>query len=196
MKKIIFTMPNGYVAVVHPTNDARFENESEDEFIARVMSISVPQDAIGVRIINAEDLPSSRRFRAAWKDAGSAIEIDLEAARAIVLQEADTKSGQIRAAYTAGISVDEKVSWPIKRAEALAYQASGSAADAPNLALEAQARGVPLAALVTKVLDKAAALSALEAAIAGRCGALQDAARAVTTVAELAAIDIESGWPA
>lgn len=171
-------------------------SESEDEFLARTMPRSVPADAVGVRVIDPAELPASRRFRAAWKDTGSGIEIDLEAARAIVLLEADTKSGQVRAAYTAGISIDEKVSWPIKRAEALAYQASGSAAGAPNLALEAQARGIALADLVTKVLDKAAALSTREAAIAGRCGALQDAARVATTVAELAAIDIDSGWPA
>lgn len=123
-----------------------------------------------------------------------AIPIDVK--RAEFVAAADRKAKTVRDTFVANISAAEMASWPIKRAEALAYQASGSAADAPNLALEAQARGITLADLVTKVLDKAAALSALEAAIAGRCGALQDAARAATTVAELAAIDIESGWPA
>lgn len=147
------------------------------------------------------DQVTQRPPRAVEPVTGDAVEyvveaIPVEVRRAEIIAAADCKAKSVRDTLVANISAAEMASWPIKRAEALAYQASASAADAPNLALEAQARGIALGDLVTKVLDKAAALSALEAAIAGRCGALQDAARAVTTVAELAAIDIESGWPA
>lgn len=93
------------------------------------------------------------------------------------------------------ISAAEMASWPIKRGEALIFQATSSAIDAPNLAEEAQIRGIELADLVGKVLDKAARLSSLEAAIAGRCGAIQDAARAARSSADLNAIDLDSGWP-
>ena len=79
--------------------------------------------------------------------------------------------------------------------DAIAYQASNNTADAPSIALEAQARGVSLAVLADKVLAKATQLAALEAAIAGRCGAIHDAAAAAQSEAELLAIDLEAGWP-
>lgn len=127
----------------------------------------------------------------------------LEPSLASAIAAADRKAKTVRDAVVANISAAEMASWPIKRAEALAYQASSNTADAPALALEAQARGIALTDLVTKVLDKASALSALEAAIAGRCGALQDAARAAAALPvaadalmALAAIDIDAGWPA
>lgn len=100
-----------------------------------------------------------------------------------------------RDAVTANISPAEMASWPIKRAEALAYKSAGTDSSAPSLFLEAQARGVALAALVEIVLANAAMLSSLEAGIAGRCGAIKDAASAATSVDELEAIDITGGWP-
>jgi hypothetical protein len=116
--------------------------------------------------------------------------------RALIVSAADAIAMRLRDAVTAQVSPAEMASWPIKREEALAYQAMGAAA-APNLAMEAAGRGVGLAALVDKVLAKAASLSALEAAIAGRCGAIQDAATAATDLQslEVVHIGIETGWP-
>lgn len=113
-----------------------------------------------------------------------------------IIGSADRIAKEKRDMVTASISAAEMASWPIKRAEALAYQSSGSDTDAPNLAIEAAARGITLAALAGKVTTKAAQLSSLEAAIAGRCGAIQDAAAAAAaSVAELEAIDLDAGWP-
>lgn len=112
-----------------------------------------------------------------------------------VITTADLTAKAKRDSVVVNISPAEMASWPIKRAEALAFLASANSADAPNLGMEATTRGITLAALVGKVLTKAAQLSALEAAIAGRCGAIQDAAHAATTAAELAAIDANAGWP-
>lgn len=105
-----------------------------------------------------------------------------------------------RATITRGISPAEMASWPIKRAEALAYQASANAADAPMLQVEAAARGVTLAVLADKVLVKAALLSQFEAAIAGNNGRHNDALDALaaaqgTTVEQMEAYDITTGWP-
>ncbi len=132
---------------------------------------------------------------------GAAVEyvvedIPIEELRAAKIAAAEARARDLRDRIVAGISPAEMATWSIKRAEALAYTATGNTADAPGLDLEAQARGVPLATFVHKVLTKAAQLSALEAAIAGRCGAIQDAARAATTAAQIAAIDVEAGWPA
>lgn len=127
--------------------------------------------------------------------------VDVAAARKAA---ADALAAAKRNAVVAGISPAEMASWTIKRAEALAYQAKGASAtnaDAPNLAAEAAARNITTAALVTKVLNKAAALAALEAAIAGNCGKHTDAIDALaaapgTSAAQIAAYDISTGWPA
>lgn len=125
------------------------------------------------------------------------LELSARMAEAVAntIAAAERTAAEKRNLVVAGISPAEMAGWSIKRAEALAWQASGQDTDAPSLVLEAQARGVPLADLVGKVLGKAQALAALEAGIAGRCGAIQDAARAATTFAELRAIDPTAGWP-
>jgi hypothetical protein len=92
-------------------------------------------------------------------------------------------------------SYGETSSWPIKRAEAIAYTASSNAADAPMLSIEATARGVTLAALVTKVQANNTAFSQLEATIAGVDGKHRDALAALTTFADVAAYDLTTGWP-
>lgn len=112
-----------------------------------------------------------------------------------IIDGADRIAKEKRDMLTSTISAAEMACWSIKRAEALAYRSRGIPADAPSLLLEAQARGISLDDLVGKVLGKAAQLSALEAAIAGRCGAIQDAARAAQNPADLVAIDVNSGWP-
>ena len=119
----------------------------------------------------------------------------LNIAIAEVTQDAERIARQKREQVVAGISPAEMASWPIKRAEALAYQASQSTADAPSLQIEATARGISLDVLVEKVLVKAQALAVLEAGIAGRCGAIQDQAKACTAPSLVRALDVNSGWP-
>lgn len=99
-----------------------------------------------------------------------------------------------RDAVVAGISPAEMASWGIKRAEAIAYEASHNVADAPNLSMEATARGVALDILVDKVLAKANALAALEAHTAGTEGKHLDAIKAISNLAELQAYDVKAGW--
>lgn len=103
---------------------------------------------------------------------------------------------QRRDAAVAGVSPAEMASWSIKRAEAIAYAAGGSAADAPMLAAEATARGVTLAEIVARVQGNAAALGTLEAMIGGTEGRHRDAVRALTTFEAVLAYDYSQGWPA
>lgn len=120
---------------------------------------------------------------------------DAQAARTA---ECDRLAKAKRDAVVANISAAEMASWPIKRAEAKAYQAAGAAAtdaDAPNLAIEATARGITTATLVTKVLAKSAMLSQLEAGIAGINGKHNDAIASLTTSDAVEAYDITAGWP-
>lgn len=118
--------------------------------------------------------------------------------QAAMIREADLIAKRKRDAITADYSPAEMASWPIKRAEALAWQASGSDADAPNLAVEAAARQATVASLVARVIDKANQLAQLEAVIAGYTGYLHDQIRAVAAEdrSALDAIDLQRGWPA
>lgn len=114
--------------------------------------------------------------------------------------DCDALAVKKRGAITQGISPAEMASWPIKRAEAMAYLASSNAADAPMLQVEATARGVTLADLAGKVMTKAGLLSTFEAQIAGTNGKHNDALEALasapgTDVAAMEAYDITTGWP-
>lgn len=102
----------------------------------------------------------------------------------------------LRDAAVAGISPAEMASWPIKRAEALAIAAGGTAADAPMLTAEAAARGVTLAEIVARVQGNAAALGTLEAMISGTEGKHRDAVKALTTFEAVLAYNYSTGWPA
>lgn len=113
-----------------------------------------------------------------------------------VVAKIDSHAKALRDAVVANISPAEMSSWTIKLDEAQKYQASNNSADAPNLQTEATARGIALSDLVTKVLNKATALSALEANIAGVQGKHGDAVRALTDFGPVLSYDWSGGWPA
>lgn len=104
---------------------------------------------------------------------------------------ATDKRNKVIAPYSPG----EMAAWPIKRAEAVAYQVSGNAIDAPNLNAEATARGIPLPTLVNKVLSDAARFSWIEAHIAGTSGKHRDAIRTCQTIEEIMSYNYNTGWP-
>lgn len=155
----------------------------------RIVEVSVQDDFTPVRyeyvggaVVKKADLP------AAVKEAREARE-----------GECDRLAKAKRDGIVAGISPAEMASWPIKRAEAVAWRAKGASAtsaDAPNLATEATARGLSLADLVGKVLTKADRLATSEAQIAGTCGKHQDVIKTLATVAAVESYDIQTGWPA
>lgn len=121
--------------------------------------------------------------------------VSFEDRQGSLISAADLIAKEKRDKAVAGISTAEMANWPIKRGEALAYQSSGEESDAPNLQIEADARGVSLSELAVSVLAKATELSRLEALIAGHCGKLQDALHAAQSDPDLDAVDITSGWP-
>ncbi len=107
----------------------------------------------------------------------------------------DAHATALRNAATDGIAPAEMAAWPIKRAEAARFAETGDAADAPILAAEAVARGVPLASIAARVQSNAAQLAMLEAAIAGTAGRHRDAVRAMTTSGDVLDYDWQAGWP-
>lgn len=117
----------------------------------------------------------------------------IDDAKSEVIAEIDALAKSKRDAVVASISPAEMASWPIKRAEAAAFD--GTDASAPFLAAEAAARGVATSTLVEKVLSKGAALSGLEAAISGVSGCHCDAVRALNSFDLIAEYDYSTGWP-
>lgn len=83
MKKVIYSRPDGTLCVFNPAPQAQLKDETEEEFLARVIKRAVPGDAVGVRIVEHTEIPTDRYFRNAWKDSGSAITIDMPKARAV-----------------------------------------------------------------------------------------------------------------
>ena len=55
--------------------------ETEDEFVVRVRDLSVPADAVGVRIADESEVPTDRTFRDAWRSDGKKMSIDMPRAR-------------------------------------------------------------------------------------------------------------------
>jgi len=100
----------------------------------------------------------------------------------------DLVAASLRNRATYNTSPAEMASWPIKLEEA-------NAGGGPLLALEASYRGISEAELVTKVLDNAQQLSTLEAQIAGVSGMHRDVISSLTTIEEVCAYDMRSGWP-
>jgi len=182
----------------------RYPNTS---FPAVISGADLPEDYVEVMATAA---PETTRWQTTeegpphwvdgqWRQAWTVIDksVPIEAKRAEIKQEIEVIAARARNAFVAGISPAEMAGWSLKRSEALAYRQSGNVADAPNLVPEASARGIELAILADKVLLKAEALAAVEAQIAGRCGALQDAVGAVEDDAALLTILAKSanGWP-
>ena len=112
----------------------------------------------------------------------------LAEAQADRLAHIEVAGFQARERIVRGTHPSEMASWSLKLAEA---QAGGG----PLLQTEADARGVPVSALVAKVQANAASLAMAEAAIAGTAGRHRDAIAAMTTIEDVAAYDFSAGWP-
>lgn len=131
-------------------------------------------------------------------DAAVQIIIDsytLDDAKAYRAEEVSAHAKTLRDKVIRAISAGEMASWPIKLAEARAFEQGASAEQCPMLAGEAAARGITLAELVGKVAGNATTFAGLEAAIAGADGKHRDAIKALSTFDEVAAYDYLSGWP-
>lgn len=110
-------------------------------------------------------------------------------AQAAVSDEIDAEAKKIRDRAMKGISPSEMAAWATKYQEAKALQAGGPAADAVNLKAEADFRGVSLANLATKVIQKFNQTANREAKIAGFAGKHKDAVKALTSFAAVLAYD-------
>lgn len=108
----------------------------------------------------------------------------LEEAKEFALTEVANYSKYMRATILSVVSPFEAASWPLKLAQANSYPDN-----CQGLAIEAEARGVPLDALVAKVIQKGQQLAYVEAVIAGRTGYHSDRIKELTSLEEVIAYD-------
>ena len=111
----------------------------------------------------------------------------LNAAKAAKLTEINAECQKAVAALAADYPDSEVQSWPqqVKEATALAADAG---ADAPLLTAIATARGLPVAELASRVLDKINAYAAASGVLIGRRQAAEDAIGATASLEDLSAI--------
>lgn len=96
-KRLIYTQPNGSVAVVIPAPDARAEVvipavpgesseirriETDEEFLERIAARSIPA-GVAYTVVDAEQVPADRTYRDAWQAAGAGLVVDMDRARSI-----------------------------------------------------------------------------------------------------------------
>ncbi|MDD2853810.1 MAG: hypothetical protein PHY09_18135 [Desulfuromonadaceae bacterium] len=114
--------------------------------------------------------------------------------KAAKTRECDLLAKAKRDGVTALNAAGEMASWPIKRAEAMAFLVSGLPTDAPNLAVEAEGK-IALSDLVDKVMLKANQLSFLEAKVANANRHHNNSIAILATAADARAYDVTVGWP-
>lgn len=92
MKRIVYT-EDGLLSVVTP---GLLEGETEEQALNRVLAES-PQGSI---VLEAEDLPSDRLYRDAWKIENGSVAIDLDRAKEIHATRVDGREAEIAAAQS------------------------------------------------------------------------------------------------
>jgi hypothetical protein len=115
----------------------------------------------------------------------------LEEALTFATRQSDAYAAYVRSTFLAPASPYEAASWSLKLAEAQGHGISPT----PMLDIEAQARGITTADLVTKIISKAQALAGLEAVISGTNGRHNDAIKLLTDIEEVKAYDWRGGYP-
>jgi hypothetical protein len=81
MRVIVYTREDGGVSIVHPVPASRMSDETESDWLARVISRSVPQGASNVGIVDSSTLPQDRTFRDAWAVSSREVTVDIAKAR-------------------------------------------------------------------------------------------------------------------
>lgn len=116
-KVIVFELPGGRLRVRHPAPAGRRKGESEEDWLTRITDSHPVPGATRRAVVERADLPQSRRFRDAWRlaqgPAGQSVEVDFQAARALLEAEIDQrrpsagKAAQVRAGIAQAATVGQ-----------------------------------------------------------------------------------------
>ena len=130
-----------------------------------------------------------------WYEVVALPEQTLEEARAAKLSEINSACDAILNGAVQSYPETEVLTFDQQTSEARTYLASGNASDAPLLSALAAGRGITLDDLVSRVMAKHTAFSALSGYVIGQRQALEDQLDACTTVAEIEAITVDITLP-
>lgn len=89
--KIVYERPDGGLSIVSPAPKNHLEKVfgrmTDEQYRTHVYERSIPADAKNVREVTDDEIPQDRHFRNAWKLNGTKIDVDLEKAREIHMNE-------------------------------------------------------------------------------------------------------------
>ena len=121
---------------------------------------------------------------------------ELAAEKRVLTSQVLKIAKRLREKVSVGAHQVEVQGWVVKAAEAKAF-ANDPTDDTkfPMLKREALARGISVTALAAKVVAKRDAMINAEARIEGVRGKHKDAIKALSTIEELDAYNIRTGWP-
>lgn len=133
MKKIIlYTQPNGVLAVVHPVIDSRMEM-TEKQALARALQ-ALPNEATDAQVVDESVIPADRTFRNAWKLGANGIEHDMAKAREIHRNKLrDLRTPKLVALDVAYMRADEAGDEAAKKAIAAEKQSLREVTDDPAI---------------------------------------------------------------
>lgn len=83
MKKIIYSLPDGRVAVVHPVINTHPEPEKITENEALERAIARLPAGVVFQVVDETSIPSDRTFRDGWKEGAGKVEHDMVKCREI-----------------------------------------------------------------------------------------------------------------
>jgi len=86
MKRIIYTRADGGCNIVVPNPRGKARDETEDQYLDRLITRVVPQGSTDVAKVEKNTVPANRAFRDAWRQAGGVITTDMPIARGLHLE--------------------------------------------------------------------------------------------------------------
>lgn len=100
MRKIVYTLPNGNLAVVHPVRNTLGETLQTDSEIEQRALAKLPADAIDPTWVDS--VPTDRTFRNAWAKSGNGVSVNMPKARGLHRE----RLRQLRAPKLAALDVE------------------------------------------------------------------------------------------
>lgn len=102
MRKIIYTKPDGGIAVVHPVRNTKGETLTTDAEIEQRAWDRLPPEAINPQWVDESAIPTDRTFRNAWKAGNGCVDHHMAKCRELHKE----KLRQLRAPKLAALDVE------------------------------------------------------------------------------------------
>lgn len=85
-RRIVYTRPDGRISIVTPSRNIDEAHMTDDEIFQRALS-KLPADAINLQTITFDQIPNDRTFRNAWEHSGNKVQVNMNKAREIHMNQ-------------------------------------------------------------------------------------------------------------